>query len=173
MFLEQQCYSIGAQIRGHGPEEDPVRHTNNYQPTTGELAFPLSPLPSPHSGLCVIIHLSLNEYPLLFPPGKHQLHRHGPSGRFPEYHREYTDQHLETTGSKDHSPLLNSVAHFSPLWLSQGTVGEVLGNVEAAQDFLNTNTTQIVETVSTAMSHMSWKKKCSMWSVNACGGSVI
>lgn len=37
----------------------------------------------------------------------------------------------------------------------QGTVGEVLSNVGAAQDLLNTNTTQIVKTVSTATSHMS------------------
>uniref|UniRef100_A0A3B4WH53 Prominin 2 n=1 Tax=Seriola lalandi dorsalis TaxID=1841481 RepID=A0A3B4WH53_SERLL len=56
-----------------------------------------------------------------------------------------------TARSKDHSPLLPSLSFcgsFSPLWLSQGTVGEVLSNVGAAQDFLNTNTTQIVKTES-------------------------
>uniref|UniRef100_A0A665V2T5 Prominin-1-A-like n=1 Tax=Echeneis naucrates TaxID=173247 RepID=A0A665V2T5_ECHNA len=34
---------------------------------------------------------------------------------------------------------------FVPLWFSQGTVGEVLSNVGAAQDFLATNMTQIVK----------------------------
>lgn len=41
--------------------------------------------------------------------------------------------------------------------LLQETVGEVLSNVEAAQNFLDTNTTLIVETVSRATSHMSEK----------------
>lgn len=39
--------------------------------------------------------------------------------------------------------------------LLQATVDEVLNNVEAAQDFLDTNTTLIVETVSRTTSHMS------------------
>lgn len=53
---------------------------------------------------------------------------------------------------------------YSFLWLMsllsgllQVTVGEVLRNVEATQDFLDTNTTHIVETVSRATSHMSEK----------------
>lgn len=40
----------------------------------------------------------------------------------------------------------------------QGSVGEVLSSVGAAQDFLNTNTSQIVKTVSGGTSHMSLKK---------------
>lgn len=53
---------------------------------------------------------------------------------------------------------------YSFLWLMslfsgllQETVGKVLDNVEAAQHFLDTNTTLIVETVSRATSHMSKK----------------
>lgn len=65
------------------------------------------------------------------------------------------------------------MAHFSPLRLFQKNVGEVLSNVEAAQDFLNTNTTLIIKTVSRATNHMSWKEKLSMWSDNACVWSVI
>lgn len=40
----------------------------------------------------------------------------------------------------------------------QGTVEEVLRKVGAAQDFLNTNASQIIKTVSRATSHMSLKK---------------
>lgn len=47
------------------------------------------------------------------------------------------------------------------------TVDKVLRNVQAAQDFLNTNATQIVKNVSTGTSHMSWKKSA------PCGRSVI
>lgn len=60
--------------------------------------------------------------------------------------------------------------------LLQGTVGEVLSNVKAAQEVLDTNTTLIIETVSRATSHMSEKGgggRIAMWFVNACVGSVI
>lgn len=76
-------------------------------------------------------------------------------------------------GNKDQFSSQPSFAHFSPLHLFQGTVGEVLGNVDTTQNLLDTNTTQIVQSVSRATSHMSMKKTCSMWSVNACGQSLI
>lgn len=62
-----------------------------------------------------------------------------------------------------------AVAHFSPARLLQRLVGEVLSNVEAAQGFLDTNTTLIIKTVSRAVSHMSVEK---MWCDKACVRSV-
>lgn len=74
---------------------------------------------------------------------------------------------------QESASLFLSVAHFSPLRLFQKDMGEVLSNMEATQDFLNTNTTLIIKTVSRATDHMSWKEKLSMWSDNACVWSVI
>lgn len=56
---------------------------------------------------------------------------------------------IETIITPQLESINSTVQDLQPVFHNaNGTVGEVLGNVEAAQDFLNTNTTQIVETES-------------------------
>uniref|UniRef100_A0A7N6AUY0 Prominin 2 n=1 Tax=Anabas testudineus TaxID=64144 RepID=A0A7N6AUY0_ANATE len=60
---------------------------------------------------------------------------------------EYSGSHLDLPVIEISSNffLFMSFGSFSLLWLFQRTVGEVLTNVGIAQDFLNTNTTQIIK----------------------------